>query len=121
MTIAPNFAIGPTSGAAASASATKLVGGQKVNAKAWSTAQDFESVFLNSMFQNMFTGIDGEGPFGGGGGTGIWRSFLTQEYAKSFAKTGGIGLTPHIYQSLMAHQEASTKAIQASSSTTPSP
>ena len=55
-------------------------------------AQDFEAVFLNSMFSQMFTGIDGEGPFGGGQATGVWRSFLTDEYSKSFAKAGGIGI-----------------------------
>ena len=46
------------------------------------TRPDFEAVFLNSMFSQMFTGIDGEGPFGGNGPGGVWRSFLTDEYAK---------------------------------------
>jgi flagellar protein FlgJ len=73
--------------------------------KARAAAEDFEAVFLNSMFNNMFTGIDGEGPFGGGGGVGVWRSFLTEEYAKSFAKTGGIGLADHVYKTLLAQQE----------------
>ena len=45
--------------------------------------------------QQMFTGI-GEGPFGGGGGAGVWRSFLTDEYAKTFAKSGGIGIADHV-------------------------
>jgi peptidoglycan hydrolase FlgJ len=72
--------------------------------KAKSTAQDFESVFLNNMFQQMFTGLDGEGPFGGSGATGVWRSFLTDEYSKSFAKAGGIGITNEVYRSLIAHQ-----------------
>jgi peptidoglycan hydrolase FlgJ len=76
------------------------------HAKAKAAAQDFEAVFLNSMFQQMFTGIDGEGPFGGSGATGIWRSFLTDEYSKTFAKAGGIGITDDIYRSLIAHQEA---------------
>jgi len=74
-------------------------------AKARATAQDFESVFLNSMFQQMFTGLDGEGPFGGNGATGVWRSFLTDEYSKSFAKAGGIGIADQVYRGLMAQQE----------------
>lgn len=74
--------------------------------KARAAAEDFEAVFLNSMFNNMFTGIDGEGPFGGGAGVGVWRSFLTDEYAKSFAKKGGIGLADHVYRTLLAQQEA---------------
>ena len=75
-------------------------------AKARATATDFESVFLNSMFNQMFTGIDGDGPFGGGGGAGIWRSFLSEEYSKSFAKAGGIGIADHVYSALLAQQEA---------------
>jgi peptidoglycan hydrolase FlgJ len=79
-------------------------------ARAKSAAQDFEAVFLGQMFQHMFTGIDGDGPFGGGVGVGVWRSFLTDQYAKSFAKAGGVGLADQVYRSLMAHQEASAAA-----------
>ena len=75
-------------------------------AKARAAAQDFEAVFLNSMFQHMFTGIKGEGPFGGSGSVGVWRSMVVDEYAKSFAKAGGIGIADQVYRSLMAHQEA---------------
>jgi len=75
-------------------------------AKTKDAAQNFEAVFLNSMFQNMFTGIDGEGPFGGSGATGVWRSMLTDQYARSFAKAGGIGIAPQVYQTLLAHQGA---------------
>ena len=68
-------------------------------------AQDFEAVFLNSMVSQMFTSIGGEGPFGGGAGAGVWRSFLADEYSKSFAKAGGIGMAAQVYQSLLAQQE----------------
>ena len=78
-------------------------------AKAQAASQDFEAVFLNSMFSQMFTGISGEGPFGGGAGTGVWRSFLTEEYSKSFAKAGGIGIADHVYRSLLAQQEAQVR------------
>jgi Rod binding domain-containing protein len=74
-------------------------------AKARAAAQDFEAVFLNSMFQHMFTGVDGEGPFGGKGASGVWRSVLTDQYAKSIAKAGGIGIADQVYRSLMAQQE----------------
>ena len=74
-------------------------------AKARATSQDFEAVFLNSMFQQMFSGVKGDGPFGGEGATGVWRSFLTDEYSKTFAKAGGIGIADQVYRSLMAQQE----------------
>jgi Rod binding domain-containing protein len=78
-------------------------------AKAHEKAVDFESVFLNSMFSQMFTGIDGDGPFGGKGAVGVWRSFLSEEYAKSFAKAGGIGIADHVYRALIAQQEVAAK------------
>ena len=74
--------------------------------KARSQATDFEAMFLSSMFNQMLTGIDGEGPFGGSGGAGVWRSFLSEEYGKSFAKSGGIGVADHVYRWLIAQQEA---------------
>jgi len=74
--------------------------------KAKAAAQDFEGVFLNSMMQQMFTGLQGEGPMGGNGATGIWRSFLTDEFAKGFAKAGGIGIADQVYGTLLAQQEA---------------
>jgi Rod binding domain-containing protein len=76
-----------------------------VKAQARIKATEFEASFLGSMFGQMFTAIDGEGPFGGAGGAGVWRSFLSDEYAKSFAKAGGIGLADHVYRSLLAQQE----------------
>jgi Rod binding domain-containing protein len=86
--------------------AAKSLATSGVNSKAWQAAQDFEAVFLNSMFSQMFTGIDGDGPFGGGQALGVWRSFLTDEYAKSFARKGGIGIASDVYRTLMAQQEA---------------
>jgi peptidoglycan hydrolase FlgJ len=74
-------------------------------AKARAQATDFEAVFLNSMFSQMFTGIDGDGPFGGAGGAGVWRSFLSEQYAKSLAKAGGIGIANHVYRALLERQE----------------
>ena len=83
--------------------AAKVAGSREQ--RAWSQAQNFEQVFLNTMFGQMFTAMDGEGPFGGEKATGVWRSFLTDEYSKSFAKKGGIGIAPEVYRTLMAQQE----------------
>jgi Rod binding domain-containing protein len=105
MALASLIAAGSGKAALATLDATQS-GAAAAHAKTRAAAQDFETVFLNSMFANMFTGIDGEGPFGGGTGTGVWRSFLTEEYAKTFAKSGGIGIADHVYRSLIAMQEA---------------
>jgi Rod binding domain-containing protein len=76
----------------------------KIKAKAKASSEQFEAVFLNSMFQQMFTGIDGDGPFGGSGSLKIWRGFMTDQYAKTFAKAGGVGIASHVYDELLRHQ-----------------
>jgi flagellar protein FlgJ len=68
-------------------------------------SQDFESVFLTNMFENMFEGLDDDGPFGAGGGNGVWRSMLTEEYAKSVTASGGIGIANQIQRQLVSLQE----------------
>jgi len=78
----------------------------KSDAQARAKAEDFEAMFLNSMIQHMFTGLDGDGPLGGQGATGVWRSMLTDQYARTIAKSGGIGIADQVYRSLIAHQEA---------------
>lgn len=76
--------------------------------KAKGAAQDFESMFLNSMFSQMTSGIKGEGPFGDTPGTGVWRSMLTEEYSKSFAKAGGVGISNDVYRTLILQQAGRT-------------
>ena len=76
----------------------------RLKGKAKDAAQNFEANFLGSMFQDMFTGIDGDGPFGGSGALKIWRSFMTDQIAKSFAKAGGIGIAPMVYSALLKEQ-----------------
>jgi len=91
--------------AAAALAGAKTKPNIDIATKARATAEDFEAVFLNTMFQQMFAHV-GDGPFGGGHGAAIWRSFLTDEYAKSFVKMGGIGIADQVQRELLAQQEA---------------
>ena len=79
----------------------------KIKGKAKSAAGEFESMFLNSMFEQMNTKVDGEGPFGGSGALKVWRSFLTNQYAQMYAKSGGIGIAKHVYDELIKLQGVS--------------
>ena len=76
----------------------------KIKGKAKSAAGEFESMFLNSMFEQMNTKVDGDGPYGGSGALKVWRSFLTNQYAQMFAKSGGIGIAKHVYDELLKLQ-----------------
>jgi peptidoglycan hydrolase FlgJ len=73
-------------------------------AKMKTQAQNFEGTFLNSMFSELTNGLKGEGPFGNTVGTGIWRSMQIEQYAKSFAQAGGIGIASQVYRSLIMKQ-----------------
>jgi len=92
------YGIGP------SVAATTRKAGAMTNPKARAAAEDFEAVFLNSMFSQMMTKVEGEGPFGDTTGTGIWRSMLTDEYSKSFAKSGGVGISNDVFRTLILQQ-----------------
>jgi Rod binding domain-containing protein len=50
------------------------------------------------------SGIKGEGPFGDTPGTGVWRSMLTEQYSKNFAKAGGVGISNDVYRTLILQQ-----------------
>lgn len=76
----------------------------KIKSKAKAASQQFESMFLNAMFQQMYAGTNGDGPFGGSGALKVWRSMLTDQYASSFAKTGGIGIASAVYTQLLKQQ-----------------
>lgn len=67
-------------------------------------AQDFEAVFLNSMFSEMTAGLKGDGPYGSTTGTGVWRSMVTEQYSKSFAASGGVGISNDVYRTLILQQ-----------------
>ena len=76
----------------------------EVQKKAKAQAQDFEAMFLNSMFSQMTSSVKGEGPFGDTVGTGVWRSMLTDQYSKSFANSGGVGISNEVYRTLILQQ-----------------
>lgn len=71
-----------------------------------SKAEDFETVFINSMMQHMFTAIGKQGPLSNAQGVGVFRSMLTEQYAKSMVKAGGLGLANQVYKSMLARQSA---------------
>jgi flagellar protein FlgJ len=85
------------------AAALKKVSPQ-AQAKAQSTATDFEAMFLNSMFSQMTSGLKGDGPFGETKGTAVWRSMQIEQYSKTFARAGGVGIANEVYRTLIMQQ-----------------
>jgi peptidoglycan hydrolase FlgJ len=96
--------LGASLSSVGNATSAQAAAALKIKGKAKEASQNFEAMFLGNMFQEMFTGIDGDGPFGGKGALKVWRSFMTDQFAKSFAKAGGIGLAPQVYKALLKEQ-----------------
>jgi Rod binding domain-containing protein len=84
----------------------------KAQAKAKATATDFEAMFLNSMFAQMTSGLKGDGPFGDTPSTGVWRSMLTEQYSKNFAKAGGVGISNSVFRELILQQAKTPSQVQ---------
>lgn len=68
-------------------------------------AVEFEASFLAQMLQPMFQGLSTDGPFGGGQGEGVFRSFLVDEYARGMARGGGVGIARTVGNELLRMQE----------------
>jgi len=68
-------------------------------------AEDFEAFFISQVTESMFQGIETDGMFGGGQAEKIYRSLLIDEYGKSVAKSGGVGVSDQIMDSILDLQE----------------
>ncbi len=68
-------------------------------------AEEFEAVFIGQMLAPMFEGLETDELFGGGPGEDIYRSVLVEEYGKSIARAGGIGLSDIIQREILRLQE----------------
>lgn len=110
MTATSAAELGSSLSALGNAGLASVAAEMKIKGKAKAAAEDFEAMFLNTMFQQMFTGIDGDGPFGGSGALKVWRSFLTDQYARTFAKSGGIGIASDVYSELLRLQGVDGKS-----------
>ncbi|MBP2292091.1 rod-binding protein [Azospirillum rugosum] len=68
-------------------------------------ADDFENVFVSQMLGHMFDGIEVDETFGGGHGEEMFRSMLTEQYAKQVNSRGGFGIADQVYRELLRAQE----------------
>src|SRR5690606_36238276 len=68
------------------------------------TRQALAASFLSIMLQQMFTGVEVEEPFGGGQGETMFRSFMTEAFAKQMARAGGVGLADAVQREMLKLQ-----------------
>ncbi len=73
--------------------------------KAKAAAESFEAFFIGQYLEHMFAGIRTDGMFGGGQGENVFRSMMMQEYGKTIAARGGLGIADSVYKSILQMQE----------------
>ena len=64
-------------------------------------AHELETAFIAEMLKAAGVGKS-RSAFGGGAGEDQFSGFLVQEYAQSFSRAGGLGLSEAIFKSLVA-------------------
>ena len=88
----------------------KLAGNKPFDIKeARKAAEDFEAFFITTTLESMFEGVSTEGLTGGGSAEKIFRSMLFDEYGKLMAKSGTVGVSEQVMNSIMAMQEMRTQ------------
>lgn len=68
-------------------------------------AEDFEAVFLTQMIKPMFDTLPTDTMFGGGQAENVYRGLMVEEFGKSVARNGGIGIADSVYRELLKLQE----------------
>jgi peptidoglycan hydrolase FlgJ len=68
-------------------------------------ARQFEASFVSELLGQMFENIPTDGPFGGGPGEEMFRSFMIDEYGKQIEQQGGFGLAAPVARQLLQLQE----------------
>ena len=67
--------------------------------------EEFESVFLGQMVSQLFAGL-GEDPLtGGGAGGNLYRSMMQEQYGKTIARSGGLGIADSVVRQMIKQQE----------------
>jgi Rod binding domain-containing protein len=95
----------PTLGMAAPRIGEGQSGQNKTDAAMNKAASEFESVFITEFLGSMFSGIQTDGPFGGGQGEEMFRSLMLDQYAKNITANGGFGIASQVKAQMLKMQE----------------
>jgi peptidoglycan hydrolase FlgJ len=68
--------------------------------KLFKAAQEFESVMLGMVFKQMRASVGSSDPLDQGQANKIFKDMLDDEYSKTFAAAGGIGLADTLYRQM---------------------
>lgn len=77
----------------------------RTRTEARKVSEEFEAIFVQQMVEQMWSGIETDGPFGGGNAERIFRSLLNEEYSIQIARGGGLGIADNVYREILKLQE----------------
>lgn len=97
--------LGAASAASSALPLAKAQGALSPN-KVRELAEEFESVFLKDMLEEMFAGVADGDPFGNTEGADAWRSIQVEEFGRAISRAGGIGIADYVQRELIALQES---------------
>lgn len=69
------------------------------------TSQDFESMFLSQMLEQMFGDTEGSEAYGDEQTSEVYRGLMMEEYGKLITRSGGIGVADYVKRELLKLQE----------------
>ncbi len=69
--------------------------------------QDFESIFINSLFQEMRKSVPDDGFLEYGMGMSVFQEMMDMEMAREMSRKGGLGLGHLLYDQLRGKQDGS--------------
>jgi Rod binding domain-containing protein len=75
-------------------------------------AQEFESLFLSQILEQLQAGPSLESEFGGGAGEQAWKSFLNEAYADAIVRAGGVGLADRLKAEIIALQASQSQSAE---------
>jgi flagellar protein FlgJ len=69
------------------------------------SAKQFEAMFMTEMLNHMYEGVETDGPFGGGHGEEVFRSFMIEEYGRKIAQSGQTKISDSLTREILHLQE----------------
>lgn len=99
-TLAPATAVPTTAGRLEAAGDSPDARHARIRA----AAEEYEALFLSQMMAPMFENLGGH-LFGGGPGEAVYRSMMVEQYGKSIARSGGIGIADAVEREILKLQE----------------
>ena len=68
-------------------------------------AHEFEAMFITEMLRPMFENIKPDPMFGGGKGEEVFQGMMLEQYGKTMADSGGIGIAKYVKAEMIRIQE----------------